>query len=56
MDEAARKNITIDLKGLSEKPGVPVTGTIARKKRSLDQLMKQLDDLVEGTQTASRCV
>ena len=53
MDEAARKNITIDLKGLSEKLGVPVAGTIARKKRSLDQLMKQLDDLVEGTQTAS---
>lgn len=53
MDEAARKNITIDLKGLSEKLGVPVAGTIARKKQSLDQLMKQLDDLVEGTQTAS---
>ena len=53
MDEAARKNITIDLKGLSEKLGVPVAGTIARKKRSLDQLMKQLDDLVEGTQTTS---
>nr|WP_289706309.1 ferrous iron transport protein B [Enterocloster clostridioformis] len=53
MDEAARKNITIDLKGLSEKLGVPVAGTIARKKQSLDQLMKQLDDLVEGTQAAS---
>ena len=53
MDEAARKNITIDLKSLSEKLGVPVAGTIARKKQSLDQLMKQLDDLVEGTQTAS---
>ena len=53
MDEAARKNITIDLKGLSEKLGVPVAGTIARKKQSLDQLMKQLDGLVEGTQTAS---
>lgn len=53
MDEAVRKNITIDLKGLSEKLGVPVAGTIARKKRSLDQLMKQLDDLVEGTRTAS---
>ena len=53
MDEAARKNITIDLKSLSEKLGVPVAGTIARKKQSLDQLMKQLDGLVEGTQTAS---
>lgn len=53
MDEAARKNITIDLKGLSEKLGVPVAGTIARKKQSLDQLMKQLDGLVEGTQTAA---
>ena len=53
MDEAARKNITIDLKGLSEKLGVPVAGTIARKKQSLDQLMNQLDGLEEGTQTAS---
>ena len=47
MDEAARKNITIDLKGLSEKLGVPVAGTIARKKKSLEQFLKQLDALVD---------
>ena len=47
LDEAARKNITIDLKGLSGKLGVPVVGTVARKKKSLDQFKAQLDRLME---------
>ena len=33
LDEAKRKNISIDLKLLSERLGVPVVGTIARKKK-----------------------
>ena len=47
LDEAARKNISIDLEMLSEKLGVPVVGTIARKKKSLEQFLKQLDALVD---------
>ena len=47
LDEAARKNITIDLEGLSGRLGVPVAGTVARKKKSLNQLMARLDRLVE---------
>lgn len=49
LDEAARKNITIDLEGLSKKLGVPVAGTVARKKKSLDQLLTQLDELVDDS-------
>jgi ferrous iron transport protein B len=46
LDEAKRKNIKINLQGLAEKLGVPVVGTIARKKRSLSNLMSELDKLV----------
>ena len=37
MDEAKRKNIKIDLKALSKRLGVPVIGTVARKKTELGQ-------------------
>ena len=47
MDEARHKNIKIDLKGLSKKLGVPVVGTIARKKKSLFHLMDELDNLID---------
>ena len=39
LDEAKKKHIKIDLKKLSEMLGVPVVGTIARKKKTLDNLM-----------------
>jgi len=48
MDEAKKKNIRIDLDGLSKKLGVPVVGTTARKKRSLDRLMQSVDELLYG--------
>ena len=48
MDEAKRKNMKIDLKGLSKKLGVPVVGTIARKKKSLSALMDELDHLIDN--------
>ena len=48
MDEAKKKNIRIDLDGLSKKLGVPVVGTTARKKRSLDRLMQSVDELLHG--------
>ncbi|MBS6951912.1 MAG: ferrous iron transport protein B [Enterocloster asparagiformis] len=47
LDEAKRKHISIDLEALSKELGVPVAGTVARKKRSLDRMMEQLDDLVD---------
>lgn len=46
LDEAKRKNIKIDLAKLTKKLGVPVVGTIARKKNSLSDLMSKLDDLI----------
>ncbi len=53
MDEAKRKNIRIDLAALSKSLGVPVVGTVARKKRSLDLFKRELDKLLSGkTETA----
>ena len=48
MDEAKLKKITIDLNGLSKKLGVPVVGTVARKKKSLSALMDELDNLIDS--------
>lgn len=45
MDEAKRKKITIDLKTLSKRLGVPVVSTIARKKKSLFSLTNTLDSV-----------
>lgn len=39
LDEAQKKKIHIDLDKLSNELGVPVVGTIARKKKTLDSLM-----------------
>ena len=39
LDEAKKKNIRIDLNKLSEMLGVPVCGTIARKKKTLNNLL-----------------
>lgn len=46
LDEAERKNITIDLARLSERLGVPVVGTVARKKKSLSALLRAVDRVV----------
>lgn len=48
MDEAKLKKINIDLNGLSKKLGVPVVGTVARKKKSLSTLMNELDNLIDS--------
>lgn len=42
LDEAKKKGIHIDLKGLSKKIGVPVVGTIARKKKTLVNLQSKI--------------
>lgn len=43
MDEAKRRKISIDLKKLEERLGVPVIGVTARKKKSLKRLLDTLD-------------
>lgn len=43
MDEAKRKGIRIDLPLLSQRLGVPVIGTVARKKRTLSAFLSALD-------------
>jgi ferrous iron transport protein B len=50
MDEAKKKNIRIDLDVLSAKLGVPVVGTTARKKKSLDKLMLSVYDLLHSNE------
>ena len=46
LDEAKRKGIEIDLNALSKKLKVPVVGTVARNKKSLDSLLNNLDILI----------
>ena len=46
LDEAKRKNISIDLDGLAKRLGVPVVGTTARKKKSLADLLNTLDRVI----------
>ena len=51
MDEAAKKNIRIDLPALSRELSAPVAGTTARKKRSLEHFLDRLDETVDHTDT-----
>lgn len=46
MDEAKRKGIKINLNKISERLGVPVVSTVARKKKSLNRLINELDKLI----------
>ncbi|MEG1290951.1 MAG: ferrous iron transporter B [Lachnospiraceae bacterium] len=49
LDEAKRRNIQIDLDGISKHLGIPVIGTIARKKKSLSALLDALDVVVDSS-------
>lgn len=51
MDEAKKKGIKINIGLLSEKLGVPVVGTHARKRKSLTALTDALDDLPYNKET-----
>lgn len=51
MDEAAKKNIRVDLPALSRELSAPVAGTTARKKRSLEHFLDRLDETVDHTDT-----
>ncbi len=48
MDEAARKRIRIDTALLSSRLGIPVIGTVARRKKSLDVLLDTLDNVLDA--------
>ncbi|MBQ3483082.1 MAG: ferrous iron transport protein B [Clostridia bacterium] len=49
LDEAKRRGIRVDLVALSHALGVPVIGTVARKKKSLSALPRALRAVVERT-------
>src|SRR5690625_2683910 len=48
LDGAKKKGIFVDLEKLSLLLGVPVVGTIARKKKSLRQLLSTINDVAVG--------
>ena len=48
LDEAKKKRIHIDLDKLSKELGVPVVGTTARKKKTLDLLMDTVKQVCTG--------
>lgn len=54
LDEAEKKGIHIDFERLSERLGVPVIPTVARKKRTLRALVDALDDIVENEEVKRR--
>lgn len=47
LDEAKKKKIEIDLEKLSKLLGVPVVGTIATRKKTLDNLKNSVLDVIE---------
>lgn len=49
LDEAARKGIKIDLKGLEEKLSVRVVGTVAKDRKTLQKLLRALDEVSDNT-------
>lgn len=48
LDEAKKKKIKIDLKKLEDLLGVPVVGTVARDKQTLENLKKTIYNVCEG--------
>ncbi len=48
MDEAKRKGIRLDLDLLSQRLGVPVVGTVARKKKTLDAFLAAVEKVSAG--------
>ncbi|MFW5998476.1 MAG: FeoB small GTPase domain-containing protein [bacterium] len=48
MDEAKRKNIKIDLKGLKKDLSVPVIPTVARDNKGLDEIKEKIHQISQG--------
>jgi len=53
LDEAKKKGIEVDLKKLSLLLGVPVVGTVARKKGSLKKLLETIYNVCSGNITCT---
>ena len=51
LDEAKKKGIQVDLKKLQNKLNIPVVGTIARKKQTLNNLLDIVKKLCENKMT-----
>lgn len=48
LDEARKKGISVNIEKLSNLLGIPVVGTIAKKKKTLTNLLNTLHDACEG--------
>ena len=48
LDEAHHKGIRVDLPELSRRLGIPVVGTVARRRKTLSEFLNALDELVDG--------
>lgn len=48
LDEATKKGIHINFEELEKRLGVPVVGTIARKKRTLNKLLNKIEKVCSG--------
>ncbi|MBE6606465.1 MAG: ferrous iron transport protein B [Ruminococcaceae bacterium] len=56
LDEAGRKSISVDLEALSKLLGVPVIGSVGRKKKSLNEILSMLDlKVAEKSETGEPC-
>lgn len=51
LDEAKRKGIDINIEALEKELGVPVVGTVARKKKTLSNLMQKVNDVCSKRST-----
>lgn len=54
IDEAAKKNITVDIKKLSELLGIPVVATSARSKKGLEKLLSAIEKSASGEKNVRR--
>jgi ferrous iron transport protein B len=48
MDEARRKGVEVDLRGLARDLGIPVVGTVARTREGLGDLLRSVAGVISG--------
>lgn len=56
LDEAKKRHVKINLEKLSEKLGIPVVGTVAHNKKSLEKLKETIDEFCAVRNEKSLCV
>ncbi len=49
MDEAKRNNLEIDIRSLSKELGIPVIPASARRKQGMNELLKAIEEVANGT-------